>query len=123
MSLGTFKIPVEEYYNKSRSFRDKVEELRDDVEDNFIRLVSSNIGSLDSRDQNAVEGISAYLKAKQELQILNEHIERLNKMSLEGSGNPLDRVVQLDKEYSVQFKNLGNGASSPQVNQAISSIH
>ncbi|HEM6206221.1 TPA: hypothetical protein U2C46_002132 [Streptococcus suis] len=123
MSLGTFKIPVEEYYSKSRSFRDKVEELRDDVEDNFIRLVSSNIGSLDSRDQNAVEGISAYLKAKQELQILNEHIERLNKMSLEGSGNPLDRVVQLDKEYSVQFKNLGNGASSPQVNQAISSIH
>ncbi|HEL2049950.1 TPA: hypothetical protein TY419_001561 [Streptococcus suis] len=123
MSLGTFKIPVEEYYSKSRSFRDKVEELRDDVEDNFIRLVSSNIGSLDSRDQNAVEGISAYLKAKQELQILNEHIERLNKMSLEGSGNPLDRVVQLDKDYGQIFKNIGDGASSVQVNQAISRIN
>ncbi|MDG3136532.1 hypothetical protein [Streptococcus suis] len=122
MSLGTFKIPVEEYYSKSRSFRDKVEELRDDVEDNFIRLVSSNIGSLDSRDQNAVEGISAYLKAKQELQILNEHIERLNKMSLEGSGNPLDRVVQLDKDYSQIFKNIGNGASSVQVVNAVSHL-
>ncbi|MDW8741846.1 hypothetical protein Q7W37_02130 [Streptococcus suis] len=123
MSLGTFKIPVEEYYNKSRSFRDKVEELRDDVEDHFIRSVARNIGSLDSRDQSAVEGISAYIKAKQELQTLDEHIERLNRMSSEGGSNPLDRVVQLDKEYSVQFKNLGNGASSPQVNQAISSIH
>lgn len=68
--LGTFKIPVEEYYSKSRSFRDKVEELRDDVEDNFIRLVSSNIGSLDSRDQNAVEGISAYLRPNKSFEFL-----------------------------------------------------
>ncbi|WP_413818117.1 hypothetical protein, partial [Streptococcus suis] len=44
-------------------------------------------------------------------------------MSLEGSGNPLDRVVQLDKDYSQIFKNIGDGSSSVQVNQAISRIN
>lgn len=43
-------------------------------------------------------------------------------MSLEGSGNPLDRVVQLDKDYSQIFKNIGNGASLIQVVNAVSHL-
>lgn len=122
MGVGSFKIPLDDYYTKSKEIKGKVTELKDNVQSDFIERVGQYIGNLDARDQTNVESLSSYISAKEGLETLTEHETKLQNMSQEGASNPLHSVVELDEEYSTIFSNIAKGVDSPQVAQALETI-
>ena len=122
MAEGTFKIPLATYYEVSGNLKTKVTELANSVEDDFLNLVSNNIGSLDSRDAQVVESFSSYTSAKSKLEKLRQHETNLNKMSQEGDGNPLNGVVTTDNEYATTFSGIADGVSNSNVSSVVSNL-
>lgn len=122
MGVGSFKIPLADYYEKSSELKNKVTNLKDDVQTNFLDLVSANINLLDSRDVTSVEDISAYVNAKSEIGKIETYETQLQKMSQEGDSNPLGSVVSIDNEYSATFSDISQGKTSTEVSIALNSV-
>ncbi|MFD2386178.1 hypothetical protein [Enterococcus rivorum] len=124
MSSGNYTIPMSEYYSKSNEFKGKVQEVVDNVQQNFLKKVSDNINNLDSEDQSFLEGCSAYTQGKKIVSTLQDkHLQNLGYMSNENGQNPLHKVVDDDKKFASKFNAIAQGKASNEVTAALGAIN
>lgn len=124
MGAGSYTIPMNEYYNKSKSLKEKVSTLAEDVQTNFIQKVSSSIGELDGQDQSFLEGCSAYTSTKTLYTKLTEtHKKNLTNMSSFNGQNPLYKIEHTDKEFASKFNEIANGTNNSDVTYRLSLLN
>ena len=115
---GSFTFPVASYYDKSTSFKRKVESFTNEVDSKFYKVVQTKITSLDARDQQYIEGIIAYTKGQSKLKKLNDkYLPKLNSMQTENGNNPMNALVECDNKYKDIFNQLKDGKLSKEIDK------
>ena len=115
---GNFTFPVASYYDKSTSFKQKVESFANEVESKFYRVVKTKITSLDAQDQQYIEGIIAYTKGQSKLKELNDkYLPKLNSMQTENGNNPMNALIECDNKYQGVFNQLKDGKLSKEIDK------
>lgn len=116
---GKYKIPMEDYYSKSKSIHLKVNKTKTDA-NKVLTLVSSS--GLSSQDMEAIKSSEGFRKGRQSVKKLeNSYLKELSKMSSEGGSNPMNSIVETDKQYAAKFKAV-DSANAPGVSKEIQVI-
>ncbi|WP_207694356.1 hypothetical protein DOK67_0000942 [Enterococcus sp. DIV0212c] len=124
MGEGSYTIPMNEYYNKSKTLKEKVSDVAEDVQTNFLQKVSSGIGELDGQDQSFLEGCSAYTSAKTLYTKLTEtHGKNLTNMSSFNGQNPLYKIEHNDQEFASKFNGIADGTNNSDVTARLNQLN
>jgi hypothetical protein len=119
-----YTISMSNYYSKSKEIHGKVQELKENIQQNFIDKVTNNIDMLASEDQSIIESSSAYIDANKLISTLqDQHEANLDKMSSDNAQNPLYKIVEEDRNYAQRFKAIAEGKVSNEITSSVNSIN
>lgn len=115
---------MSDYYNKSLEYKNNYQTTVDDVQSEFLNKVSNNIGELDSRDQDTLLGKISYTQAVGYVNTANEtDLPKLNNMSAEGAQNPMNPIVETDRQYAQKFGDFSSGKRSEDIKAQVEAIN
>lgn len=115
---------MSDYYSKSLEYKNNYQTTVDDVQSEFLNKVSNNIWELDSRDQDTLLGKISYTQAVGYVNTANEtDLPKLNNMSAEGAQNPMNPIVETDRQYAQKFGDFSSGKRSEDIKVQVEAIN
>lgn len=116
-----FTFPASLYYQKSNSFKNRVNNFVDEMENSFFRVVTLKASFLDYSDRVYVlEPNDDGLKKMADLK--DNYLKKLSDMRNENSKNPMDALVQCDEKYSRTFKRYLDGKQTQEINKKMNAL-
>ena len=120
--MSKFKLPVSEYYSKSSTLHQHLQTVLDDFETDFLNKIKE--ADLDDKDLAKVQSLSSYTSAKDKYQSLKEdELLSLENMSSEGGSNPVNPLLEKDKDFKGKFSDIQNGKNKAALSKHMGSIN
>lgn len=121
--MAQFKIPIPEYQAKSKQLMNAIEDTADDFKQQFLNKIKE-LDVIDEKDRGALEGSHAYTSAfKKYNEIHEEVLESFQKMASDGGDNPMDPLVQKDKDFANRFEEISNHKNDSEITNRIGQIN
>lgn len=120
--MSKFKLPVSEYYSKSSTLQQNLQMVLDDFENDFLNKIKD--ADLDGKDLAKVQSLSSYMAAKEKHQSLkDEELLKLEHMSSEGGANPINPLLEKDREFKGKFSDIQNGNNKAALSKHMGSVN
>lgn len=120
--MSKFKLPVSEYYSKSSTLHQHLQTVLDDFEIDFLNKIKN--AELDGTDLSKVQSLSSYTSAKDKHQSLkDDELLKLEHMSSEGGSNPVNPLIEKDKDFKGKFSDIQNGKNKEALSKHMGSVN